>query len=197
MAEASRASRRPPISVSLLSRSSLLGGAVVLGVALTYIIGVPAINDIYDGDNAFQPSNQYVIGDGYHITPEPGWDLEDADEPFVTVTKSGARMVFTPAVTATKSPGEAIGFTIAALESDSNNAWQVGQPQAFVTDDGATGIVFEAHSSQGAEATWVITDGSQSITMAATSPDDVWGSLAPEMEAMAQSATFAAVEPGA
>jgi hypothetical protein len=108
--DASREAQRTslPVSVALLGRRSLLGGAVVLGLALFYILGVPALNGLVPGENPFKVGEPYVLFDGYQITPQDGWELENANELFVTLTKAGAGLVFTGPVAADITPEAAV-----------------------------------------------------------------------------------------
>lgn len=182
-------SERPPISVGLLSRHSLLGGAVVFGVAIFYIVAIPIINGLLKGENPLEVGQPYTMFDSYQITPQEGWEVEDG-EVFVTITKAGSSLVFTGPVPADKTPEEAIETGKQGLEEDASDTWEVGEPTTFVTDAGDHGASVSGHTAETALESWVITDGTSNVTVLSSSPSGVWISVADEMEAMVKSIDF-------
>lgn len=189
-AEVGHEARRPSNRVGLLSRHSLLGGAVVLGVALFYIVAVPVINGLVKGPNQFEVDQPFVAFDSYQFTPEEGWELESANDLFVTISKAGANVVFTPLVPADQTLDEAVRAVGDALSQDQNNTWVVGEPVGFVTDVGDHGATLTSHTTNQASQTWAITDGTSNVTVLATSPDVVWPSVSDEIDSMVKSIVF-------
>ena len=181
---------RPPISAGLLGRHSLLGGVVVLGVALFYIVAVPVINGLVKGENAFEVGQPYVAFDSYQFTPQEGWELESSNDLFVTLSKAGANVIFTGLAPADQTPDEVARAAGAALSQDQSNTWVVGEPVPFVTDAGDDGAMVASHTTNRASEIWVITDGTSNLTVVATSPDAVWSSLSDEIDAMVKSVVF-------
>lgn len=186
-------SQTKPISVGLLSKTSLTGGLVVLGVALFFIVALPWINQLVPGDNPFRVGEPYVVAGSYQITPEPGWEIASENELLTTITKSGASFVLLPP---TEADGETlegqINLTVQALENDASTTWVIGDPQTFVTGAGDHGLQVVAHSHDQASETWVIEHEEWQVTLVAQSPDSVWKSLSAELEAMASSVVFIA-----
>lgn len=192
MSEQSTAVDRPPvpISVGLLSRRSLLGAIVVLGVSLFFIVVLPIINSAVKGENPFIPGQPYVVSGTVQITPQPGWELGVSSDLLTTITKSGASFVVVGAAPADQTPEESIQGAIEGLQADQNNTWVIGDPQTFVTDAGDHGVKLTAHTTNDAQESWAISSGEVSTTVLATSPDSVWGSVVDELEAMASSVVF-------
>lgn len=184
--ESESPSRPIPISVGLLSRRSLVGGILVLGVALLFIFGVPALDHLVRGPNDFRPGEPYVVGGSVQITPVEGWSLEES-EFFTSFTKSGASFLITPAVPDEQTPEEQAELTRTAYENDTTATWVIGQPQTFVTDAGDHGVRLTAHSAQQASDSWFIASEGQSVTLIGTTPEGLWTSLGPEMDRMARS----------
>ena len=188
-ADSTSEGKKAPISIGLLSRHSLLGGAVVLGVALFYLVGVPFINGLVKGENPFEVGQPYEVFDSYEITPQEGWQLE-ANDLFVTLTKAGASLVFTRPAPADQTPEEAIETARQTFQADTSGTWQVGEATAFVTDAGDQGVTISGHAAEKASQTWVTTDGTSNVTVLASSPSSVWASVTDEMEAMVKSIVF-------
>lgn len=176
-----------PVSVGLLGRRSVVGAAVVLGVALLFILVLPLINHAVRGPNDFRPGEPYVVGGNVQITPAPGWQLDSTSELFTTLAKSGAVLVITGASPADATAVELLQPTIDGLNGDTTNTWVVGEPQTFVTDAGDHGASVTGHSTDTAQETWVIISGDMSATLVADSPDSVWATVSPELDAMAAS----------
>ena len=177
-----------PISVGLLSRRSLIGGTIVLAVALFYILGVPALNDAVKGENDFTVGEPYVVGGSVQITPFEGWELDpSSNELFSTFTRAGAALVITGAVPLAQTPEEWAENTRKGLEADTENTWVVGDPQTFVTNVGDHGVSITAHSPTTAQEAWFITTDTMSVTLIGTSPDSTWTTVSPEMDAMVAS----------
>ena len=189
MSEATTADRPTsvPISVGLLSRHSIVGGIVVGAIALFYILGVPFLNGMVEGDNPFKPGQPYVVADSYQITPQPGWGIVEENDLFTTIGSSGVSLLLVPAVPADQSLEEAIQISVDGLEADTNNTWVVSEPTTFVTNAGDHGISVVGHSATQVNETWVISNGEVTVTILGTSPDSVWKSTSPEMDAMVTS----------
>lgn len=182
------------MSVGLLGMQSLIGAAVVLGVALFYIVAVPVINGLVKGQNPFEVGQPYIAFDSYQFTPQEGWDLVSSNDLFVTLGKEGSNVVFTELVSADQTPEEAILTAIDALAQDQANSWVIGGPTAFVTNDGDHGVSATSHSTTQATQIWVITDGTSNLTVFASSPESVWVSLNDEIVTMVQSIVFLSEE---
>lgn len=185
-----------PVSVRLLSRRSVVGGSVVLAVALFYILALPIIDNSVEGENPFRPGEPFVVADSYSIVPQPGWDLESEAEIFTTLKKGESTLVLVAAVSQEQSPEEAIDLTVTAFENDETTTWVIGDPQTFVTNAGDHGVKLVAHSTNDASETWVIANGEMSTTLVATTPDNVWASVADELDAIASSVVILDEESG-
>ena len=172
-----------PLSVGLLSRNSLMGGAVVLLGALFFLIGLPWLATVLDA-NPFEAGQPYTVAESYQITPAPGWSINSESELFTTIGKSNAQLILTPAVDSEQTPQESIDLTITALENDATSSWVISEPQTFVTNNGDHGLKLIAHSETLASETWVITSGDQQITIIAQVPDAIWPNLTEELEEM-------------
>lgn len=181
-----------PISVGLLSRHSIVGGLVVGFIALFYILGVPLLNGVVEGDNPFKAGEPYVVRDSFQITPQPGWEIVTENELLTTIGSSGAQLVLIPAVAADQTLEEAIQPSIDGLEADTTNTWVISEPTTFVTDAGDHGIKVVGHSPTQATETWVISNGEMTVTLLATSPDSVWNAISPKMDAIAASVVILA-----
>lgn len=198
MSNASPASenRSLPITVGLLSRRSLTGGVVVLAVALFFVLGVPAVNNAVEGENPFEVGEPYVVAGSYQITPAQGWKLDSESELFTTIRKSGSSLILTGAVDVEgQTPEESIQLTVTAFENDQTDTWVIGEPQTFVTNAGDHGVKLVAHGSEsGASESWVVSNGSRSITVIASSPESVWSSVSEDLDLMVSSIVFSSEE---
>jgi len=179
-----------PLSVGLLGRRSLLGATVVLGIALMYILALPALNHAIKGEGDFAPGEPHVVGGNLQITPAPGWDLDDSSGLLTVLSKAGATFVPTPAVDNEQTAEELAQVGIDGLKADTSNTWVIGEPQTFVTDAGDHGVSVTAHTTDQTQMTWVILNGSRSATIISYSPDSAWPTLSPEMNEMAASVVF-------
>jgi hypothetical protein len=184
------------VSGGLLGRRSLLGAAVVLGVALLYVIVVPALNDRVQGERPLEAGVPHVVFDSYQITPEEGWELQSSNDLFVTLSKAGASLILTEPVPAEQTPEEAIEIAIEEFSGYSTVSWVVGDLVVFVTDGGDDGVSVVAHSPTTATESFVVSDGDANVTMVGASPDSVWVTVDDEIETMATSFRFVTGEDG-
>ena len=186
---ASNVNTRPlPISVGLLSRRSLIGGTIVLVIALLYVLGVPALNGVLKGENDFTVGEPFVVGGTVQITPYEGWALDpSSSELFATFTRAGASLVITGAVELTQSPEDWAENARKGIEADTENTWVIGDPQTFVTDAGDHGVSVTAHNPNTAIESWYLTTDTMSVALVGNSPDSTWTTVSPEMDAMVAS----------
>lgn len=176
-----------PVSVGLLGRRSVTGALVVLGVALVYMVGAPVLSSVA-GDSDFSPGQPFVVGGNVEITPAPGWALDpSSSELFSTLTKNGVGMVVVPASPATQAAEQMAQEAVDGWAADTENTWVVGDPQTFVTNVGDHGVSVTAHSTDEVQESWSIVTDTQQVTILATSPDSVWATTSPEMDAMIDS----------
>ena len=188
-------SAKPPISVGLLSRRSIVGALVVLGVALVYIVVLPMADSAITSDG-----ESLAVGEAHpvgcdilltQITPQPGWELDPVfDELYSSFSKSGASLLVVAAFPSTQTAEELMQTSVDAIAADSNTTWTVGDPQTFVTDAGDHGIKVVSHSPREAQENWVFVVDGHATTLLATSPDGVWTSIVDELDAMVRSVRF-------
>lgn len=167
----------------------------MLGIALFYILAVPYLNTLVKGDNPFEAGQPYVMFDAYQITPQEGWEVE-VSELFVTLTKSGASMVFPGPLPPDETPEDAMQKAIDGLKADTTTTWVVGDPTTFATTAGDHGVEAVAHSDTQAWQSWIITNGESNIQVLSLSPDSIWGAIKDEMEAMMTSVVYLDGEAG-
>ena len=91
---------------------------------------------------------------------------------------------------ATRTPEETIQGTIDIYGQRTDTHWEVGSLQTFTTDAGDPAAWVIAHSVASAETSWVISDGTLSVSMVATVPDTDWASFSDELDDMARSVRF-------
>lgn len=158
----------------------------MLGIALTFIIGLPALNHAARGENDFRPGEPYVINEALQIVPADGWQLETS-EFFTTFKKNGASLIPTPPVEKERTGEEWAQWITETLEGDTTNTWVIGSPQTFVTNVGDHGVSVTAHSPTEVSISYYIYTEDLSVSLAGTSPDSAWASVADDMDAMAAS----------
>lgn len=171
----------------LLDSRSLWGGVWVLAIALFFAAGLPIIADVVR-QAGLDPDEPFRIGDAT-ILPVEGWALsENSNELFTVLEKGGATMTFVAPVESDSTPAESIDVAVAGFENDTTTAWAIGDPTAFTTDSGGTGVSVIARSPTDVSASWVveIADGI-TMTIIGQAPDNVWNSTADEMEAIVRS----------
>ncbi len=166
-----------------------LGAAAVLLIAGFYALALPVLSAWVVGDGELVAGEPYEVVPGLEILPVEGWKVGSVGDTLVSLVKDGAELVFS-SVGPRDDVHRVMERTVAGLENDPNNDWEVGEIQAFTTDVGDKGWSVLAFSATTAQEYWIITGGDRQVTIVGSSPDSVWPTVADEMDEMVSSAVF-------
>jgi hypothetical protein len=175
-------------------RNQVAGAILIVAVCAFWALLVPFINQQVEGANPFKAGQAHDLG-GATIVPAEGWHLKggSADSLFTTIAKGGATIILTPPVAADAPIEAALQIAIDGLKADTTTQWQVSAIQPIVTDAGVTGGRVVGVSADQAAVTYVLSDGTTSLTMLVTGDAASWKSLEPEVDAMVRSIVFTGV----
>lgn len=184
-------SQSPAVSAGLLSRRSIVGAVVVLGIALFYAFLLPAISETTGQGKGFVAADPYLVGGNVQITVADGWSRDpSSNEFFMAIVDGSARLVIGTATTTTQTALEAAKLTAQGLANDEVTRWEIGDPQEFTTETGDSAVTFIAVSDEITQQVWVIDGGELSTTLVATAPNAVWPSVSGIIEEIVRSVRF-------
>lgn len=175
-------------------RSQIAGAILILAVSGFWALLVPFVNQQVEGANPFKAGQAFALG-GATIVPADGWQLKggSGDSLFTTIEKGGATIILTPPTAATSPVETALQPAIDGLKADANTQWQVSAIQPITTDAGVNGGRVVGVSADQAAVTYVLDDGTTSITMLVTGDAASWKSFEQEVDAMVRSIVLAEV----
>jgi hypothetical protein len=169
-------------------RNQIAGAILIVGVCAFWALLVPFINQQVEGANPFKPGQAFSLG-GAAIVPADGWQLKggSGDSLFTTIEKGGATIILTQPTAAAAPIEAALQPAMDGLKADTNIQWQVSAIQPITTDAGVSGGRVVGVSADQAAVTYVLNDGTTSLTLLVTGDAASWKSLEPEVDAMVRS----------
>ncbi|WP_062465275.1 hypothetical protein [Demequina soli] len=181
-ADAATLGQAQPLAVRLIGRGSLAGALVVLLIALAYAVVLPRVAIAVSAPSAPQ---RVDIGGGATVAVSEDWSQASSAAGTLTLTQGGAQLVITAPRASTTPPAvriDALARSWLASSADPNSV--ATTPKGFTTDagdDAATVVVQEA--TQTGEA-WVVSDGTQEVVAALTSPTASWDAASASAQAL-------------
>lgn len=173
---------------SMLTRRQQTWGAfAVLAVALFYAAALPVISQASTTEG-IEPGAPIPVGDAMTVVPAAGWELADAGQILVTLTKGAAAFGVATAIPDTTDPETTLEQSVASLDVDAS--WALGDESSLTTSAGYEVATIAAHSSQHVIQIWVVSDGDMSTTIVAEAPADEWVSYQEELAEMVDSVRF-------
>jgi hypothetical protein len=176
------------LPVPVPTRRSQIAGAIgILLVAGFWGLLIPFLNGQVEGSNPFKAGVPFDLG-GATIVPADGWQLGSSGPGALTImTKGAATVLVTAAGAAESTIDEKLALAAVPFANDTTAHWVVGEPEMFKTDNGTPAGRLVANSPTDAGATYVISDGVQSMQLAASLDQASWKDLEPEIDQMARS----------
>jgi hypothetical protein len=176
-------------------RTQIAGAILIVVVCAFWGLLVPLVNQQVEGANPFKAGQAFALGSAA-IVPADGWQLKggSGDSLFTTIQKGGATIILTPPVAAGVPIEAALQPAIDGLKADASTQWQVSAIQPITTDAGVSGGRVVGLSADQAAVTYVLNDGTTSLTMLVTGDAASWRSLEPEVAAMVRSIVLTGVD---
>lgn len=174
-------------------RNQIAGAVLIVAVCAVWALVIPLINRSVEGTNPFEEGRPYDLG-GATIVPGEGWQLPaGSGELLTTFSKGGASLILTGVVPAGSTIEASLQPAIDGLKADQATTWQVSPIEPFTTDGGASGGRVVGVSADNAAVTYVVNDGTNSITMLVSADAASWKSLESEIDAMVHSIVLVGV----
>ncbi|MFV0634558.1 hypothetical protein [Demequina sp.] len=171
------ATPRLPLALRLIGRSSAPGAAVVAGIALLLVGGVPLLATALE-DNKAGDEEASAAGGTVELSLAAGWSVADQSAGITTLTHGSATLTIE-----TVPGGDGIASLAQeatdVLEADESANWVINTPAEYTTDDGHPGATVTATSETRSAEVWVADYDAFATVAILTAPVEAWAAALP------------------